>query len=82
MSLKPILNICRCHPPKKIYSKAGCYSCWTCEICGNFGGCDNKYWDCAIPEDFIDNNPGDISFLPETTIMTPKFMSYQVLPTD
>jgi len=38
-------NMCRCSKPKKKYSTAGCEMCWTCEKCGNFGGCDNRYWE-------------------------------------
>jgi hypothetical protein len=30
---------CRDH---KIYSKQGCTCCWSCKICGQFGGCDNN----------------------------------------
>jgi hypothetical protein len=31
---------CTCEKPIKKPS-AGCPACWTCEICGKFGGCDN-----------------------------------------
>jgi hypothetical protein len=42
------LDICRCKPPKKKYSTAGCELCWVCENCGHFGGCDNRYWETTM----------------------------------
>jgi len=33
---------CCCEEPKKVYSKAGCYACWSCSTCGRFGGCENS----------------------------------------
>jgi len=38
-------TLCCCSEPIKKYSTSGCTSCWTCEVCGNFGGCDNRYWE-------------------------------------
>lgn len=37
---------CQCpNGPTKKYSTAGCQSCWSCAVCGQFGGCDNRYWE-------------------------------------
>jgi hypothetical protein len=45
-------GFCRCNPPQKVYSRAGCYGCWTCAICKAFGGCDNRYW-IESPDQFF-----------------------------
>lgn len=45
-NMLPIFGqMCSCDPPVKKYSDAGCYQCWTCETCGNYGGCDNRFWE-------------------------------------
>jgi dUTP pyrophosphatase len=36
------MSPCFCEKPVKKYSETTCTLCWTCENCGQFGGCDNK----------------------------------------
>lgn len=33
--------MCECIEPVKKFATDGCTSCWTCETCGKYGGCDS-----------------------------------------